>query len=384
MVVFPGLCPDLMCPFLPQASACWPGAMRWSLKRSVTAALAASFLFLLLLLLLQGGSWQEQDPLEVSPPPVMSHWRGHWSILRPHLPHTDPHPSSAPFPAPYHLQTPALYSLPGVALCTWASPPVQKLGGQDRGSLSFLGPPVVIPPCSLVSIVLWGLTWLPAAPIQVELGGLAPATVLQILQPEGAQRILRDTDDLSALHNVSYHLLAGSLSPHKSEWLWDPGLSRTPGLHISPIAAACRSMDLPHHCCFRGEAGSASNLFGLRDLLIPGGLPLTTLCCSACEDGGVEEGPRAPSMVHASAPWYWGDRRHSGFPRSLWGGWLRSHLPGVVFSSPVRKVEMVGLDHQHNHIVWDMWVKLLDRCTKSNLHAKTMGGSLGQPRTSPC
>lgn len=31
---------------------------------------------------------------------------------------------------------------------------------------------------------------------------------------------------------------------------------------------------------------------------------------------------------------------------------------------------MVGLDHQHNHIVWDMWVKLLDRCTKSNLHAK--------------
>ncbi|XP_049687743.1 alpha-1,6-mannosyl-glycoprotein 4-beta-N-acetylglucosaminyltransferase-like isoform X1 [Accipiter gentilis] len=97
----------------PKASACWPGAMRWSLKRSVTAALAASFLFLLLLLLLQGGSWQEQDPLEV------------------------------------------------------------------------------------------------------ELGGLAPATVLQILQPEGAQRILRDTDDLSALHNVSYHLLAGSLSPHK-------------------------------------------------------------------------------------------------------------------------------------------------------------------------
>ncbi|XP_074750098.1 alpha-1,6-mannosyl-glycoprotein 4-beta-N-acetylglucosaminyltransferase isoform X3 [Strix uralensis] len=52
-------------------------------------------------------------------------------------------------------------------------------------------------------------------PLEVELRGLAPATVLQMLQPEGAQRILQNTDDLSALHNVSYHLLAGSLSPHK-------------------------------------------------------------------------------------------------------------------------------------------------------------------------
>ncbi|XP_005140864.3 alpha-1,6-mannosyl-glycoprotein 4-beta-N-acetylglucosaminyltransferase-like isoform X2 [Melopsittacus undulatus] len=88
-----------------------PGAMRCSLKRSLSAALAASFL--LLLLFLYGGSRQEQDPPEV------------------------------------------------------------------------------------------------------ELRALAPDVVLQLLQPEGAQRILRDTGSLSALHNVSYHLLAGSLSPHK-------------------------------------------------------------------------------------------------------------------------------------------------------------------------
>ncbi|NXY23509.1 MGT4C acetylglucosaminyltransferase, partial [Atrichornis clamosus] len=47
-------------------------------------------------------------------------------------------------------------------------------------------------------------------PLQVELRGLAPDRILQLLRPEGAQRILRDTDKLSALHNVSYQLLAGS------------------------------------------------------------------------------------------------------------------------------------------------------------------------------
>ncbi|NWX18977.1 MGT4C acetylglucosaminyltransferase, partial [Aegotheles bennettii] len=52
-------------------------------------------------------------------------------------------------------------------------------------------------------------------PIQVDLRNLVPDMVLQTLQPEGALRLPRDTDDLSALHNVSYHLLAGSLSPHK-------------------------------------------------------------------------------------------------------------------------------------------------------------------------
>ncbi|NXA11640.1 MGT4C acetylglucosaminyltransferase, partial [Sapayoa aenigma] len=50
---------------------------------------------------------------------------------------------------------------------------------------------------------------------QVELRGLTPDRILQMLRPEGAQRILRDMDNLSTLHNVSYHLLAGSLSPRK-------------------------------------------------------------------------------------------------------------------------------------------------------------------------
>ncbi|XP_051664705.1 alpha-1,6-mannosyl-glycoprotein 4-beta-N-acetylglucosaminyltransferase-like isoform X2 [Manacus candei] len=87
--------------------------MRCSLKRCLTAVLAASFLLLLLLLLLHGGSQQEQDPLEV------------------------------------------------------------------------------------------------------DLRGLTPDTILQLLRPGGAQRILRDTDELSPLHNVSYHVLAGSLAPQK-------------------------------------------------------------------------------------------------------------------------------------------------------------------------
>ncbi|NWI49787.1 MGT4C acetylglucosaminyltransferase, partial [Calyptomena viridis] len=52
-------------------------------------------------------------------------------------------------------------------------------------------------------------------PLQVELRGLTPDMILQLLQPGGAQRILRDTDNLSTLHNVSYHLLAGSPSPRK-------------------------------------------------------------------------------------------------------------------------------------------------------------------------
>ncbi|NXJ95537.1 MGT4C acetylglucosaminyltransferase, partial [Corythaixoides concolor] len=52
-------------------------------------------------------------------------------------------------------------------------------------------------------------------PTQLELRGLAPDTDLQMLQLEGATRILRDMDDHSALHNISYHLLAGSLSPRK-------------------------------------------------------------------------------------------------------------------------------------------------------------------------
>lgn len=55
-------------------------------------------------------------------------------------------------------------------------------------------------------------------------------TALQMLKPEGALNILQDPDNLSAPHNVSYHLLAGFLPPRKSEWLWDPGLGRALGL----------------------------------------------------------------------------------------------------------------------------------------------------------
>ncbi|NWI85874.1 MGT4C acetylglucosaminyltransferase, partial [Pitta sordida] len=51
--------------------------------------------------------------------------------------------------------------------------------------------------------------------IQVELRGWTPDMILQMLQPEGAQHILRDTDNFPTLHNVSYHLLAGSPSPRK-------------------------------------------------------------------------------------------------------------------------------------------------------------------------
>ncbi|NWY28787.1 MGT4C acetylglucosaminyltransferase, partial [Pheucticus melanocephalus] len=52
-------------------------------------------------------------------------------------------------------------------------------------------------------------------PMQVQLRSLAPDTILQLLQLEGAQHILRDTAELSALHNTSYQLLAGSPSPRK-------------------------------------------------------------------------------------------------------------------------------------------------------------------------
>lgn len=128
----------LTCPFLPQASACWPRAMRCSLKRSLTALLAASFL--LLLLILYGGSRQEQDPLQVSPPPVMSCWRGHWSILHPCLPHKNPNPSSAPFPAPYHPQSPALPSPPPGLPCAPGPPQSRSWEGRTGAPTHFWVP----------------------------------------------------------------------------------------------------------------------------------------------------------------------------------------------------------------------------------------------------
>ncbi|KAL2295541.1 hypothetical protein Nmel_017956 [Mimus melanotis] len=65
----------------------------------------------------------------------------------------------------------------------------------------------------LLLLLLHGDSQQEQDPLEVELRGLAPAMIL--LQPEGAQRILRDTAELSALHNVSYQLLAGSLAPRK-------------------------------------------------------------------------------------------------------------------------------------------------------------------------
>ncbi|NXG52202.1 MGT4C acetylglucosaminyltransferase, partial [Psilopogon haemacephalus] len=52
-------------------------------------------------------------------------------------------------------------------------------------------------------------------PLQVELQDSLPSVVEQQLQAGGARRILRDTNYLSALRNVSYQLLAGSPPPDK-------------------------------------------------------------------------------------------------------------------------------------------------------------------------
>nr|XP_013052089.2 alpha-1,6-mannosyl-glycoprotein 4-beta-N-acetylglucosaminyltransferase-like [Anser cygnoides]XP_013052090.2 alpha-1,6-mannosyl-glycoprotein 4-beta-N-acetylglucosaminyltransferase-like [Anser cygnoides]XP_013052091.2 alpha-1,6-mannosyl-glycoprotein 4-beta-N-acetylglucosaminyltransferase-like [Anser cygnoides]XP_013052092.2 alpha-1,6-mannosyl-glycoprotein 4-beta-N-acetylglucosaminyltransferase-like [Anser cygnoides] len=57
--------------------------------------------------------------------------------------------------------------------------------------------------------------WQEQEPPEVEFTDLPPDTALQMLKPEGALHILQDLDNLSAPHNVSYHLLAGSLSPRK-------------------------------------------------------------------------------------------------------------------------------------------------------------------------
>lgn len=87
---------------------------------------------------------------------------------------------------------------------------------------------------------------MPLAPMQMELRDLALNTIL--LQPEGAQRILRDTAELSALHNVSYQLLAGSPAPQKSEWsctLW-----------------VCVSQDGFAPSLLLGQGGAMSSIFG--------------------------------------------------------------------------------------------------------------------------
>lgn len=170
-------------------------------------------------------------------------------------------------------------------------------------------------------MVLWGVTWLPVAPMQVELRGLAPDTILQLLQPEGAQRILRDTAELSALHNVSYQLLAGSPSPQKSEWSWTLWVCTSGCAQLHIPARTCVG-----HCCWGRE--------GLCPAFLDGDLPTTSSKTSpaftACSgDGGVGEAARAPSRVQVSAPWDWGDHRCFGLPRPLWGALLGCHLSGV-------------------------------------------------------
>ncbi|XP_071434755.1 alpha-1,6-mannosyl-glycoprotein 4-beta-N-acetylglucosaminyltransferase-like isoform X1 [Pithys albifrons albifrons] len=67
----------------------------------------------------------------------------------------------------------------------------------------------------LLLLLLHGGSQQKQDPLEVDLRGLTPDMILQTMQPERAQHILRDTEDLSILHNVSSQLLAGSLSPHK-------------------------------------------------------------------------------------------------------------------------------------------------------------------------
>lgn len=85
------------------------------------------------------------------------------------------------------------------------------------------------------------LTSPPVAAIQVQFRDLPSDAVLKILK-QGSLHILQDTDNLCALHNISYHLLAGSPLPHKSECLWGPvlgwALRAAPLTHCEP----------PHHC----------------------------------------------------------------------------------------------------------------------------------------
>lgn len=234
-VAFPGLCPDTSPLARPQPA----GAMRCSLKRSLTVLLAVSFL---LLLLLHGSSRQEQDPLEVSAQPETSHWRGWWSILYPFLPRMNPNLSSALFPAPCHPNTPPRSPLPRAALGRWT--PLNPGAGRAGQGLPFAFGSLSCHPPLLTGAL--GCDLLPVAPMQVQLRGLAPDTILQLLQPEGAQHILRDTAELSALHNISYQLLAGSPAPRKSEWSWT----------LWVCTSGCAQLHIPAQTCPLSAAGA--------------------------------------------------------------------------------------------------------------------------------
>uniref|UniRef100_A0A8B9TL09 Alpha-1,3-mannosyl-glycoprotein 4-beta-N-acetylglucosaminyltransferase C n=1 Tax=Anas platyrhynchos TaxID=8839 RepID=A0A8B9TL09_ANAPL len=65
----------------------------------------------------------------------------------------------------------------------------------------------------LLFLLLHRGSWQEQEPLEFK--DLPLDTALQMLKPEGALNILQDLDNLSAPHNVSYHLLAGSLPPRK-------------------------------------------------------------------------------------------------------------------------------------------------------------------------
>lgn len=214
-------------PCLPPAglSAGRPGAMRCSPKRSLTAVIAASFLLLLLLLLLHRGSWQ--DPQEVSPVPVEP---------PPPRPMWAPHPRSAPFLPQWD---PNLWfcCLP----CPISSPNSSSAFSLPFGLLQFRSWRGKCPPLAYMCPRPRVLTSPPVAAIQVQFRDLPSDAVLKILK-QGSLHILQDTDNLCALHNISYHLLAGSPLPHKSKCLWGPVLGWALG------AAPLTRCEPPHHC----------------------------------------------------------------------------------------------------------------------------------------
>lgn len=162
-------------------------------------------------------------------------------------------------------------------------------------------------------MLLWGVTWLPLAPMQMELRALAPDTIL--LQPEGAQRILRDTAELSALHNVSYQLLAGSPAPQKSKWSW--------------TLWVCVSQDGLAPTLLLGQRGAMSSIFGWGPAynLLQNLHSLHCLLWGWRSWGNSTCSIQGPSFCALD----WGDHRCFGFPRLLWGGLQRSISLGLSF-----------------------------------------------------
>ncbi|XP_032566342.1 alpha-1,6-mannosyl-glycoprotein 4-beta-N-acetylglucosaminyltransferase-like isoform X1 [Chiroxiphia lanceolata] len=95
------------------------------------------------------------------------------------------------------------------------SSPQQHQPGAMRCSLKRCLTAMLAASFLLLLLLLHGGSQQEQDPLEVDLRGLSPDTILQLLRPGGAQRILRDMDELSPLHNISYHVLAGSLAPQK-------------------------------------------------------------------------------------------------------------------------------------------------------------------------